>query len=325
MSLTFIESGILLPNFKELEPSTESTLSLDKFAKYMDKIFLQDLTSIHPDIGTCTLYSHFISDYYITIDFENFTYIVPNHIIDKLNECKINRNIQFYILPIMLKFNEHDSHANVLIVDNKTKTIEMYEPHGSKFLSKDIFYNLEYHIKHLIAYILSRRIHFKFKNVHYKCPIGFQTKQININKNTNKRTGHCVAWTLFFIHVRLYNLNLDTTKIIDIIDKFEPEKLDTYIRQYMTLIDKETKGIKKFYKDSYINFNLSPQEITHVKNLIKEQINIYLNNLHTNINLYKGASFYDVNDIFKQFINYSKFEFFHNLYFTTVEEFFNKS
>jgi hypothetical protein len=320
MKLTFTESGIILPNFQNLAPSKSSKLSLGKFAKYMDKIFLEDITSIHPKLVTCTLYSHFISDYYITIDFNTFTYIVPNHILDKLNECKINKNVRFYVLPIMLKFNEDDSHANVLIVDNKTKIIEMYEPHGSQFLSKNIFYDLEYHIKQLISNILSSRLHFRFKNVHYKCPIGFQAKQAKFNKST----GHCVAWTLLFIHVRLYNLDLSTTQIIDIFDKFEPEKLDKYIRQYMTLIDKETKYTKKFYKDSYINFNLTPKEEDYIKKLMIVKIREYFDNLDTNINSYSGIPFHEVNKIFKEFIKYSKFDFFHNLYFTTVEEFFKK-
>lgn len=320
MERTFTESGIILPNFKDLPESSASKLSLEKFAKYMDKIFLEDLTSLHPELGTCTLYSHFISDYYITIDFNTFTYVIPNHIIDKLNECKINRNIRFYVLPLMLKFSEDDSHANVLIVDNKTKTIEMYEPHGSKFLSKDIFYELEFHIKELIANILSRRAHFRFKNVHYKCPIGFQTKQAKIDKST----GHCVAWTLFFIHVRLYNLDLNTTEIIDVFDKFEPEKLDRYIRQYITLVDKDTKDVKKFYKDSYLKFKLTPKEQEYVKKLIKYKVKEYFDNLDTNINSYSGLAFHDVNNIFKEFIKYSHFDFFHNLYFKTVEDFFKK-
>lgn len=320
MDRTFTESGILLPNFQNLSPSSASKLSLEKFAKYMDKIFLEDLTSLHPELGTCTLYSHFISDYYITIDFNTFTYVVPNHISDKLHECKTNRHIRFYVLPIVFKFNESDSHANVIIVDNKTKTIEMYEPHGSRFLSKDIFYDLEYHIRNLISHVLSRRTHFRFKNVHYKCPIGFQTKQSKLDRNI----GHCVAWTLFFIHVRLYNLDLSTTKIIEYFDSFEPEKLDKYIRQYITLIDTQTKDSKKFYKDSYINFTLNPKEEQYVKELIRKKTKQYFDNLDTNIHSYSGLPFHEVNKIFKDFIKYSKFDFFHNLYFKTVEEFFNK-
>jgi hypothetical protein len=320
MERTFTESGIILPNFKDLPESSASKLSLEKFAKYMDKIFLEDLTSLHPELGTCTLYSHFISDYYITIDFNTFTYVIPNHIIDKLNECKTNRNIRFYVIPIILKFTDEDSHANVLIVDNKTKTIEMYEPHGSKFLSNDIFYEFEFHIKNLIGHILSRRVHFKFKNVHYKCPIGFQTKQTKLNRNT----GHCVAWTLFFIHVRLYNLDLNTTDIIDILDNFDANKLDRYIRQYITLVDKETRDVKKFYKDSYLKFNLTPKEQEHVKKIIKSKVKQYFDNLNTNNIPYTTLSSHNINNIFKEFIKYSQFDFFHNLYFKTVEEIFHK-
>jgi hypothetical protein len=196
----------------------------------------------------------------------------------------------------------------------------MYEPHGMKFLSKDIFYDLEYHTRNLIKHILTRRTHFIFKNVHYKCPIGFQTKQTKLNRNT----GHCVAWTLFFIHVRLYNLDLSTSKIIAYFDSFEPEKLDTYIRQYITLIDNQTKESKKFYKDLYINLTLNPKEEHDVKELIKKKTRQYFDNLDTNIHSYSGLPFHEVNDIFKDFIRYGKFDFFHNLYFKTVEEIFNK-
>jgi len=321
MQSIFTENGIILPNFKDLPPSSSSKLSLEKFAKYMDKILLEDLTRLHPTLNVCTLYSYFISDYYITIDFTTFTYIIPNHISSKLIECRKNKQVRFYVLPIILKLSDSDSHANVIIIDNKTKTIEMYEPHGLKFLSKDIFYDIEYHIRHLTNILLNKNTQFRFKNVHYKCPIGFQTKQAKIRDGSS----YCVAWTLFFIHIRLYNLDLSTTQIIAFLDTFEPNKLDIYIRQYMTLIDNEVKDdIIKIYKDVHINFTLTPQEEKQVKELIQTKAYQYLTDVNTNIQSYSGLQFYDVNTVFKEFIKYSKFEFFHNLYFKTIEKFFKK-
>ena len=86
----------------------------------------------------------------------------------------------------------------------------------------------------------------------------------------------------------------------------------------------DTKDVKKFYKDSYLKFKLTSKEQEHVKKLIKYKVKEYFDNLDTNVNSYSGLGFHDVNTIFKEFIKYSHFDFFHNLYFKTVEDFFKK-
>lgn len=305
---------IVLPDILNIEPSSSNKLSLQKFTQYFDKV----MNETNKD-NTCVLYSHFISDYYITIDFTTFKYIIPNHINDRLNECKTKRNIYYYIIPIILKLNENHSHANVLIVDNLKKTIELYEPHGNKFSSNDpnLQFDYEYHIKNLIKIILHRRINFIFKNVHNKCPIGLQTKQVKSSKDS----GHCVAWILFFIHTRMLNLKKDSEEIINYFDKFNSEKLDLYIRKYTGLIELETiKKQNKYIKDSNIDFTLNNKEINYIKTIITKNINEYLSSLDSN---YRSVSFYnDIKNIFNKFIIYSKFEFFDELYFKTIQSYF---
>lgn len=306
---TFEEDGIILPNFKDLSESSAEKVSLDKFSKYMDRIFLQQQ---HKD--TCILFSHFISDYYITIDYTTLQYIIPSHIREKLINCK-SKKIRFFILPIMFKFNEKDSHANVLIVDNKTNTIELYEPHGSKFLSYDIIFDNDTHLQELISIILSSRSKYTFTNVHNKCPIGLQTKQITVNR----QSGHCVAWTLFFIHVKMYNLHKTSEELVDFFDKFDVNKLDSYIKKYITLIENETKDVKKRDKESYHHFELTQNEKDKAKKLIVTKITKYLERLDSTKNLER-----DILDIFNEFIIFSKYDFFHTIFFRVVNHFFKK-
>lgn len=306
-------NNLNLPDINNLQPSTSNKVSLEKFAQYFDKI-LQE-TNIN---NTCVLYSNFISDYYITIDFTTFRYIIPNSIIERLNNCKTNRTIHYYIIPLILKFNDSDSHANVLIVDNIKKSIELYEPHGSNFSTNDpsLLFDIPFHIKNLIKYILHRRIHFTFINVHESCPIGLQIKQVM--STSGKQSGHCVAWVLFFVHTRLLNLDQTSKNIINYFNKFQPQTLDLYIRKYVTLIESQTLEIKKYTKDSYIDFSLSNIELEKVKKNIQKNIDEYLT----------IASLDEPNQhmkkIFKKFIIYSKFDFFDDIYFTTVEKFFRK-
>ena len=313
-----------IPNIINLQPSKSNKVSLEKFAQYFDRILQETNTN-----NTCVLYSHFISDYYITIDFTTFRYIIPNLIIERLNNCKTNRTIHYYIIPLILKFNDSDSHANVLIVDNIKKSIELYEPHGSKFSTNDpsLLFDIPFHIKNLIKYILHRRTHFTFINVHESCPIGLQIKQVTATTNS----GHCVAWVLFFIHTRLLNLDKTSKNIIDYFNNFTPQKLDLYIRKYTTLIESQTLEIKKYTKDTYVNFTLSNNELVNVKNNIKNYINEYftlasLNDLQSRASARQGDEpTIHMKNIFNKFIIYSKFDFFDDIYFSTVEKFFNKS
>lgn len=305
---------MIVPDISNIIPSESNKVSLKKFAQYFDKI-MND--TVKEKDNTCTLFSHFISDYYVTIDFTTFKYIIPNHIIDKLNDCKSKRNINYYIIPLVLNLSQTESHANVLIVDNIKKTIELYEPHGIKFSTNDpsLLFDFEYHIKNLISIILHRRSHFIFKNVHNKCPIGLQIKQSKVS-----RSGHCVAWVLFFIHTRLLNLDKSSDDLIEYFDEFEPETLNLYIRKYTGLIESQTLETKKYTKDAYIDFTLNNMELDHVKNTIINNINQYLSNMNSS---YKSTSFTnDIKHIFNKFIIYSKFEFFDELYFKTIETYF---
>jgi hypothetical protein len=315
-----MDSNINIPDILNKVPSTSDKVSLEKFAQYFDKILEKTKKK-----NTCVLNSHFISDYYITIDFTTFKYIIPDHIINKLKECNVDSNIKYYIIPLILKLNDSDSHANVLIINNITKTIELFEPHGSNFLSNDPSLNFDYlyHIRNLIKYILHSKNDFKFKNVHPTCPytgftgLGLQTKQVQYS-----RSGLCVAWILFFIHTRLLNLDKAPEDIIIFFNNFDSEKLDLYIRKYTALIESETVEIKKYHKDYTIDFILHEDEIKKIIINIKKNVNDYLSHVNQNINQVKVYD--DIKQIFKKFIIYSKFDFFDNLYFKTIERYFRR-
>jgi hypothetical protein len=303
---------INLPNITNLKESNSNKLSLENFSLYFDKIFQE----INADNKTCILYSDFISDYYATIDFSSFKYIIPNHIPDKINLCKEYNNKPYYIIPLILKFNDKDSHANVLIIDNINKKIELFEPHGSKFQTSDksLNFDLNYHIKKLIYIILGEKSTFSFENIQNKCPIGLQSKQV-----INSKSSHCVAWVLFYIHVKILNLDKSTNDIISYFDTYTPKQSDTTIRQYITLIESQKTTKKKIKKDSYYDLTLNMQEQVNVKKNMKKNINKYFLEMSLNDKLD------DIKSVFNKFIIYSKFDFFHNIYFETIQEIFKNN
>lgn len=296
-----------LPDILSLQPSNSEKLSLRKFTQYLDTI----LFSIR-DTKVCNLSSKFLSDYYITIDFTTFNYKIPVKLNDQLKECQLsNVDLQFYIIPLVFTF-EKDSHANVLIIDNYKKTIELYEPHG--LITNIHNFDIKTHINNLISIILPKRKHFYFKNVHQVCPIGLQKRQSKVNP----KSGHCVAWTLFFINVRLINLFKTSEEIIEYFNTFTDNNIDLLIRKYITLIENQTIVEHKKYTNEYYPVRLSINEMNTIKNKIKEKTQEYFNKMRNNSNLY------DIQKIFSEFIIYSKFDFFHEIYFKTIEQFFHR-
>lgn len=308
--------SVKFPDILNLDPSDSKKVSLSKFTQCLDII----LSNVK-DEKICNLSSSFISDYYISIDFTTFQYKIPNNLYNKLEICKSDLDIRFYIIPLLLILNPKDSHSNVLIIDNYNKTIELYEPHG---LNHPSSFDVETHIKNIIKIILKNKIDMKFKNVHYSCPIGFQKKQATVNYTS----GHCVAWTLFFIHLKLINISKSSDEIITYLNNYSNEDIDTLIRKYITFVENQTtienKTIIRKSADFGFNFKLSDKEVFYAKKNIKNLVEKYISHLNANTNQYH--QFNDTNSLLEEFIVYSKFSFFETVYFKTLEDYFkNKS
>lgn len=306
--------SVKFPDMLSLEPSNSKKLSLSKFSQYLDNI-LSNLK----DEKVCNLSSNYISDYYISIDFTTFEYKIPNNLYDKLEKCKIDTTIRFYIIPLLLVLSPFDSHANVLIIDNFNKTIELYEPHGANHPSD---FDIELHIKNIIKIVLKSKIDMNFKNVHYACPIGFQKKQASVNYTS----GHCVAWTLLFIHLKLINIYKTSDEIIQYLNNYSNDDIDLLIRKYITLVENQTnieyKDIIRKPSDFGFKFKLSEREMFYAKNNIKNLVYKYISHLDSNNNQY--YQFDDTQKLLKQFIIYSKFDFFEDIYFKTIESHFKQ-
>ena len=106
---------------------------------------------------------------------------------------------------------------------------------------------------------------------------------------------------------------------VDFFDKFDVNKLDSYIKKYITLIENETKDVKKRDKESYHHFELTQNEKDKAKKLIVTKITKYLERLDSTKNLER-----DILDIFNEFIIFSKYDFFHTIFFRVVNHFFKK-
>lgn len=312
-----VNSNMILPNLHLSEPSKSTYLSEDIFVKYFDVILLRNLQTNNSLTKMCPLKSTYITDYFITLDFVNFTYKIPEILKMSIESCKIT-NTRFYVIPLRLNLNYKSAHSNLIIVDTQFNTIEFFEPHGNKFAGSEyeLPYSIEKHIQYLIQKLFPiKSLFYKFKNVQNSCLRGLQTLQNLVNPTS----GYCLAWSLLFIHLRILNLVYETNYIIDYLRKNTPEQLDLYIRRYIGYLENTSHLLeKKLYPTVKYNMLLSEEELENIKNRIKFLL-LHYTDLSSVINK-TPEDFIKINKYFEELISYHKIQNFDNIFF----KYFNK-
>ena len=278
---------IILPNLQNIDKSNSFSLSHDEFATYIDYIIFNINQYKAPmslynfnKYKTCFLNSEYHTDYYIEVDFLNYNYNIPFNFRNNVSGCIYDSDVRCYVIPLRLIINKKFGHANVVIVDTESKTIEFFEPHGILYSGNEKeeinLYNLQNHIVNILNYLFDNKIDiskYNYKNVQETCIIGLQTLQNQSDANT----GHCLAWILLFIHVKLYNPSLPSNDIITFfINRFTNYELDSYIKRYIRHIEAyyynqdqfNTAFVKKRQYNNLISFTLTQDEETKIENKI---------------------------------------------------------
>lgn len=137
-------------------------------------------------------------------------------------------------------------HGNAMIYDRERDLVTRYEPHGRKTNVYDSAF-LDAKIQEaLVGKVANYRSPSEF------CPeIGHQTLERRAGVETKTRIvfgrearieagGFCMAWSLYWIHVRIAHPNLTDDQVMGKISS-DPKQLAGTIRRYMAAIVRETK------------------------------------------------------------------------------------
>lgn len=315
--------NLILPNLKGAKESQLITLPINVFTNYMDKIILDNielektvklLNLFHDDQKICFFKSEYHYDYFIKIDFEEFLYDIPVNFMTNISICNLfDPTVRFYVIPLILNFNKTSAHANVLIIDNYFKTIEFFEPHGEVYGGTNmITYDIKNHIFQVLLKLFEDKLDiltYTYKNVQSCINFGLQSLQNLIDPIS----GHCLAWTLLFIHVRLYNIYVNSEDIINFfINNFTALDLDRYVKRYMTYIQQYVGvyDFKKEYVDSY-RFILTNDENDKIKERIVSLTEEFM---------YEIKNQDKRNNILNQILLYSKYPEFKQIFSETVSK-----
>lgn len=309
--------NILLPKIGNIQTSSPF-LYEEIFTKFFDKIIVDlYLSSVVNKNEICLINSVFYTDYFITIDFVDLVYKIPRHFSDALTLCRNMHNIRFFVIPIKLIFSYKKAHSNVILIDTLKHRTEFFEPHGDRFQG-DIPFDIENHIYTLIERLFPQQEgydninDYDFVNVQNKCLLGLQ----GLQSISDPKSGHCLAWSLLFIHIKLINLHLDTDFIIDYFTKkFNPFELDTYIKLYIGMLETTPYNNYKTIPNFKYRLDLSPEELDSIKDKIINLTSTYMSNQSN-----PSISEQKIDEIYEELVSYHKTPNFDKLFFDTINE-----
>ena len=112
--------------------------------------------------------------------------------------------------------NSIENHANILLIDQKKKIIEFFEPHGyKKDYSTPSEHVTKYHTKYKLLKKYFSKIFSKYKFINASDIIQQRGYQYKYDSNS----GYCVTWSCLFIHYRLLNPETPLILLMRHIDK----------------------------------------------------------------------------------------------------------
>jgi ankyrin repeat protein len=135
---------------------------------------------------------------------------------DFLLSTKIKDDNRYIVIPLGIVIN-NGSHANIILIDKKNKTIERFEPNG-KNSPRGFYYN-----QNLLDNILKIKFNNIINDYIYLSPndfldsIGYQLLEISEEEYKCKQigdpNGFCAVWCVWWIEMRINNSNIKPNEL----------------------------------------------------------------------------------------------------------------
>ena len=157
-----------------------------------------------------------------------------------ISEIKKGLTANKQFIPIIFNITTNEgNHANILLINKKNKTIELYEPHGSRVSSSvlgGVVGAYKKKIRVLRDFFRDILPSFQLINV-----VEFQQgTAFQMLRDPNQHTGYCVTWTILFIHYRILNKHVPLNILMRYIHmRINTTKLLQYTKFVETFIKKK--------------------------------------------------------------------------------------
>jgi hypothetical protein len=208
-------------------------------------------------------------------------YINKNFIKSLKKELKSKKRFIIIQLSLMLTINV--SHAEIIIIDKKNKSITRFEPYGVDSFEDE--YILDKIIKKMVEKITKEKYTYYIPR-DYLDSVKFQSVSRDEDETIKKLgdpIGYCLAWCIYFIELRLCNPDIDNNKLVKlgsekIIEEYKNKENPYlyFIRDYAIYLNEEKdKLLKKIGidRDDIYDLNYKLDNINKIyKYIIKNMI-----------------------------------------------------
>ena len=152
-------------------------------------------------------------------------FVSKDKFMEELNKCMVKR-----LVPISLEIviPGAGTHANVIIIDTKKKTVELFEPHGARSNGSELESISRAYFK------VSKNVH-KFVRMNlpdftYIPPSKYEPED-GLQVRYDAFGGLCVTFSILYLHYRILNPDLNPKKLMEYLDKtFTRQKILRYTR-----------------------------------------------------------------------------------------------
>jgi hypothetical protein len=311
----FYENDIIaIPKLDSYKESDKLVLDEQVFVSFLHNI----LSHYSTIFNFCFPFSDtYIMDHFITITIPTMSIELDNGIISTINKACLNKSL--VILPIkLITFREKDEengnlfdgHSNVVIIDNDRQTIEYFEPHGIQYLNTisevvDIPNLVTIFIKSTLPFTKS----YVTVNSAISCMLGVQSLQGMVNI----KSGHCLAWSLYFITLRILNQSniLNNETVSEYLNRyltsqFSPTELDSIVRKFISLLHSLPVLNNISYFSTYTADILPYFNFEKVEERINYLASLYFEGL-------RKETYEYIKLIFEELVSYKTFPRFHEI------------
>lgn len=311
---TVSSSKISLPDVSMFPNTHFTSLPMNIFINYT-----RYLTSLFKD-SVCQTTTNILVENFLEIDVMKLEVKLYKELGSVLKAC----NKAFMIIPVNLilpkQYNqERSGHANLILINNISKTIEFFEPHGIWFSGHSaegpgLVFDIEKIIKNTVYGIFPEKRDFNFINLYDSCPL------LSVQNNDS----FCLAWCMLLLEARLLNINRDRGEIIkEISQDHYANYLLKYISRAESIVFTRIDQI-----DTVANFtrhciNLKIENIVPFTSLDRRLE--FLCKSYRNLQEYTPTSKEEklllrnqISELFSEIIEYRDYKNFHHLFYKYV-------
>ncbi len=190
-----------------------------------------------------------------------------------------NDKVEFIYIKLSLIPNGSSTHANLLLYNKKKNTLERFEPYGyNQMLDEE---KLNQFIEKLSKKIFNKDVKYINPKI-FMDDAKFQIISSDSdpdNKKLGDPFGYCLAWTFWYLELRLKNPNIDPKELVDnalskIVNKdSNSNQVLDYIRNYSQELDKMKNNFLKkcgIDENNYYNNNFNDEDLEIILNKIKK-------------------------------------------------------